>query len=123
MMPLRFSLHWDGATPYTVLVSIYAEDGTVAVSHGGVEIGQGINTKVSLPPSLSFSFSFFFSSSLSSFLSLSLCLSLSLPSPVLSVPSLTKLSLSTPGCTGSSKNTRYSIGDGEDQVIHDPNQP
>ena len=48
MMPLRFSLHWDGATPYTVLVSIYAEDGTVAVSHGGVEIGQGINTKVSL---------------------------------------------------------------------------
>ena len=50
MMPLRFSLHWDGATPYTVLVSIYAEDGTVAVSHGGVEIGQGINTKVSLSP-------------------------------------------------------------------------
>ena len=77
MMPLRFSLHWDGATPYTVLVSIYAEDGTVAVSHGGVEIGQGINTKVSLPPSLSFSF--FFSSSLSSFLSLSLSLSLCFP--------------------------------------------
>ena len=39
---------WIGATPYTVLVSIYAEDGTVAVSHGGVEIGQGINTKVCL---------------------------------------------------------------------------
>ena len=46
MMPIRFSLHWDGASPYTILVSIYAEDGTVAVSHGGVEIGQGINTKV-----------------------------------------------------------------------------
>ena len=51
MMPLRFSLHWDGASPYTVLVSIYAEDGTVAVSHGGVEIGQGINTKVRVSPS------------------------------------------------------------------------
>ena len=46
MMPIKFSFHWQGATPYTVLVSIYAEDGTVAVSHGGVEIGQGINTKV-----------------------------------------------------------------------------
>ena len=70
-MPLRFSLHWDGATPYTVLVSIYAEDGTVAVSHGGVEIGQGINTKVSLSLSLRH---FSFPSSLSP-LSLSLSLS------------------------------------------------
>ena len=57
MMPLRFSVHWDGATPYTVLVSIYAEDGTVAVSHGGVEIGQGINTKVNHSLSLSLSLS------------------------------------------------------------------
>lgn len=31
---------------FTVLVSIYAGDGSVAVSHGGVECGQGINTKV-----------------------------------------------------------------------------
>ena len=45
MMPLRFGIAWNGA-PYTVLVSVYAEDGTVAVVHGGVEIGQGINTKV-----------------------------------------------------------------------------
>ncbi len=45
MMPLRFGIAWNGS-PYTVLVSIYADDGTVAIAHGGVEIGQGINTKV-----------------------------------------------------------------------------
>ncbi len=47
MMPLRFGIAWNGA-PYTVLVSIYARDGTVAIAHGGVEVGQGINTKVPL---------------------------------------------------------------------------
>ena len=45
MMPLRFGIAWNGA-PYTVLVNVYASDGTVAIAHGGVEIGQGINTKV-----------------------------------------------------------------------------
>lgn len=45
MMPLRFGIAWADA-PYTVFVSVYANDGTVAVAHGGVEVGQGINTKV-----------------------------------------------------------------------------
>lgn len=32
---------------FHALVSIYARDGTVSVTHGGIESGHGINTKVS----------------------------------------------------------------------------
>lgn len=35
------------AIPYHVLLSVYALNGTIAITHGGIEIGQGINTKVS----------------------------------------------------------------------------
>lgn len=45
MVPLKFGMA-IGSSPYSVLVSVYANDGSVAVVHGGVEIGQGINTKV-----------------------------------------------------------------------------
>eukprot|EP00731_Ephydatia_muelleri_P028954 Em0020g598a len=45
MVPLKFGLGWNNS-PFTVLVSVYATDGTVAVTHGGVEVGQGIDTKV-----------------------------------------------------------------------------
>ena len=44
-VPIKFPVDWNNI-PYSVLVSIYVEDGTVAIAHAGVEMGQGINTKV-----------------------------------------------------------------------------
>ena len=32
--------------PCHVLISIYETDGSIAVTHGGIEMGQGMNTKV-----------------------------------------------------------------------------
>ncbi|CAI8020059.1 Xanthine dehydrogenase/oxidase [Geodia barretti] len=46
VVPVRFWMEWGWAVPYTVHINIYAADGTVAICHGGVEVGQGINTKV-----------------------------------------------------------------------------
>lgn len=45
LVPLKYALVYAGN--FSALVSIYAADGTVAVAHGGIECGQGINTKVS----------------------------------------------------------------------------
>eukprot|EP00095_Tigriopus_kingsejongensis_P005797 maker-scaffold88_size394946-snap-gene-2.26 protein:Tk05797 transcript:maker-scaffold88_size394946-snap-gene-2.26-mRNA-1 annotation:"hypothetical protein DAPPUDRAFT_313254" len=45
LVPVRYRHNYFG-TKYHVHISIYAGDGTVAVSHGGIEMGQGINTKV-----------------------------------------------------------------------------
>ena len=42
---MKFAIDYTGN--FSALVSIYAADGTVAVTHGGIECGQGINTKVS----------------------------------------------------------------------------
>ncbi|CAG9763262.1 unnamed protein product [Ceutorhynchus assimilis] len=44
VIPMRFTL--QVGLNYTTVVSIYNLDGGVAVSHGGIEMGQGINTKV-----------------------------------------------------------------------------
>lgn len=44
LVPMKYPFMYYGH--FNVLVSIYAHDGTVAISHGGIECGQGINTKV-----------------------------------------------------------------------------
>ncbi|XP_054263505.1 aldehyde oxidase 2-like [Macrosteles quadrilineatus] len=43
LVPMKFSLASLGT--FHAMVSIYRNDGTVAVTHAGVEMGQGINTK------------------------------------------------------------------------------
>jgi xanthine dehydrogenase/oxidase len=45
MVPLKWGAGWRGMNQSTY-VAIYSDDGSVAVVHGGVECGQGINTKV-----------------------------------------------------------------------------
>lgn len=41
---MRYPIHYIAS--FAVYVAIYKEDGTVVVSHGGCEMGQGVNTKV-----------------------------------------------------------------------------
>ena len=45
LIPIRYGHNYWG-TRYHVNISVYQGDGSVAVTHGGIEMGQGINTKV-----------------------------------------------------------------------------
>nr|BAS67018.1 aldehyde oxidase [Penaeus japonicus]BBC28100.1 aldehyde oxidase [Penaeus japonicus] len=46
VVPLWYGFDYPSLFRYGMQVAIYEHDGTVAVSHGGIEMGQGINTKV-----------------------------------------------------------------------------
>ncbi|KAK7068648.1 hypothetical protein SK128_018895, partial [Halocaridina rubra] len=46
VVPLWYGFNYPAVFKYGVQVAVYESDGTVAISHGGVEMGQGINTKV-----------------------------------------------------------------------------
>ncbi|KAK2583672.1 hypothetical protein KPH14_009602 [Odynerus spinipes] len=45
LVPIQYPLMYWGQ--FNAMVTIYARDGTVSVSHGGIECGQGIHTKIS----------------------------------------------------------------------------
>lgn len=45
LTPIKWGVGWTGAY-YNCMISIYAKDGSLSINHGGVEMGQGIHTKV-----------------------------------------------------------------------------
>ena len=46
MIPLKYPFPYFPGLRYSAQVIIYEHDGTIAIAHGGIEMGQGIHTKV-----------------------------------------------------------------------------
>ncbi|CAC5385057.1 XDH [Mytilus coruscus] len=49
VVPMKFEISYI-FVHYNAIVNIYAWDGSISIAHGGVEMGQGINTKEYKPP-------------------------------------------------------------------------
>ena len=47
VIPIRFPCYWMGGN-YNCLIAVFHNGGTVGITHGGVEMGQGLNTKVKI---------------------------------------------------------------------------
>lgn len=45
LIPMRWPVTLS-SRKFTCQITVYKDDGTLSVVHGGIEIGQGINTKV-----------------------------------------------------------------------------
>lgn len=43
-MPMKYHFFYFGT--FSIFLSIYHEDGSISITHGGIEMGQGLNTKV-----------------------------------------------------------------------------
>ena len=47
MVPIRYPHFINGnGIKFHCLISVFANDGTISVAHSGIEMGQGLNTKV-----------------------------------------------------------------------------
>ena len=49
MVPIKYDVHKFAPMPYYCHITIYTTlfgEASIAISHGGIEMGQGINTKV-----------------------------------------------------------------------------